>query len=254
MPLNEVRYIVAHGNPGVSDMDAREGVPISIDKDGNIEKGMSPTSIVELGYQLPADLRLGLSSNPAGWIIVNNSRVLVVSIGPDSTGNPRFFAFRKRDKTWHLVPVRSDWYSRLRGFDNLVAVVEERIKKTMAAQRGRNMIERGLKDEPGDESAGRKEWRKEPSATGPDMEIEFTHAAAVYPGRLQLFDVETKRLFTMNTNQADSEILLVENKTVYYRISDRLYSAPVTGAAIGRGRLLAKADLIRDADWAFIKY
>jgi hypothetical protein len=60
-------------------------------------------------------------------------------------------------------------------------------------------------------------------------------------------------MYTIGTNQGDSEILLVTDKTVFYRVSDRLYSAPVTDQGIGTAHLLATADAIRDAHWAFVK-
>jgi hypothetical protein len=76
----------------------------------------------------------------------------------------------------------------------------------------------------------------------------------VFPGRLHLYNIETERLDTIVTNQGDSEILLIENDTVYYRVSDRLYSAPITEKGIGAAKLIAKDDLIRDSHWAFIKH
>jgi hypothetical protein len=76
----------------------------------------------------------------------------------------------------------------------------------------------------------------------------------VYPGRLFLYDANTERLYTIVTHQGDSEILLVEDGTVYYRASDRLYSAPITNLGLGEPKLLAKSDVVRDAHWAFIKH
>ena len=55
----------------------------------------------------------------------------------------------------------------------------------------------------------------------------------------------------ITTDQADSEILLIEKGVVYYRVSDRLYSAPITATGIGTASLLATDEAIRDAHWAF---
>jgi len=76
----------------------------------------------------------------------------------------------------------------------------------------------------------------------------------VYPGRLYLYDVDTERVFTITTDQGDSEVLLVEDDTVYYRASDRLYSAPITAKGMGPARLVAKGDEVRDSHWAFVKH
>jgi hypothetical protein len=75
----------------------------------------------------------------------------------------------------------------------------------------------------------------------------------VYPGRLHLYDVDTERTCTISTNQGDSEILLVENGTVYYRAGDRLYSATLTDEGLTPGRLLATSESVRNAHWAFFK-
>jgi hypothetical protein len=68
------------------------------------------------------------------------------------------------------------------------------------------------------------------------------------------YDVDTGNVYMIATNQGDSEIILVEGTTVYYRVSDRLYSAQVTEKGIGTAKLLATNEAIRDAHWAFIKH
>jgi len=104
------------------------------------------------------------------------------------------------------------------------------------------------------ESAGRAEWRKGSTKSGPNTEYFFQSADAIFPGRLHLFDVDTDRSYSITTNQADSEILLVDGNTVYYRASDRLYSATITERGLSPSHLIAKDEAIRDAHWAFIKH
>jgi len=54
---------------------------------------------------------------------------------------------------------------------------------------------------------------------GPDVEYMLKNYKDVYPGKLHLYDVDTERTYTISTKQGDSEILLVDNNTVYYRAS-----------------------------------
>ena len=104
-------------------------------------------------------------------------------------------------------------------------------------------------------SAGEKEWRREASPSGPRTNDALRQwGDFVFPGVLHIYDAETEQSFTITTNQGDSEILLVENNIVYYRVTDRLYSAPITEKGIGAATLIAKDDLIRDSHWAFIKH
>jgi hypothetical protein len=100
---------------------------------------------------------------------------------------------------------------------------------------------------------GRSEWSTTERKSGPNLMERFDYSSAVYTGRLHLFDVTSGRLRTIETDQADSEILLIENQVVYYRVSDRLYSTEVTQDGLRTAKLLASDEMIRDAHWAFMK-
>jgi hypothetical protein len=89
---------------------------------------------------------------------------------------------------------------------------------------------------------------------GPSIAEQFRDSDLVYPGKLHLYDLDSEKVYTIDTKQGDSEVLLVEDGKVYYRASDRLYSAPITNSGIGTARLLATDDAIRDTHWAFIKH
>jgi hypothetical protein len=81
----------------------------------------------------------------------------------------------------------------------------------------------------------------------------FNNADVVYTGRLHVYNIDTEQVFTIATNQADSEVLLIEADVVYYRSANRLYAANITESGIGKPRLLANDDVINDAHWAFIR-
>jgi hypothetical protein len=71
---------------------------------------------------------------------------------------------------------------------------------------------------------------------------------------LHLYDIDNEKVYTIETHQGDSEVLLIEDGVVYYRASDRLYSAPITALGLGSARLVATDEAIRDAHWSFIKH
>lgn len=84
------------------------------------------------------------------------------------------------------------------------------------------------------------------------MGIEtFSHET--YPGVLHLYNADTAKTFTINTHEPDSEILLVENQTILYRVNDSLFEAKLESDGIGPARLLVQSDVIRDTHWAFTK-
>ena len=117
----------------------------------------------------------------------------------------------------------------LRAFGNRIAITEvakgrsgqtadtlNRVEESTAAQQSRRG-ESGGKDP----SGGSKETRR-----GPDMVTRFQGNVRAYGGSLPRppptsTTSDTEKLFTITTNQGDSEILLIEDNTVYYRVSDR---------------------------------
>lgn len=79
-----------------------------------------------------------------------------------------------------------------------------------------------------------------------------------YPGVLFLYNVETRSYIQWDAlekefYQGDSEILLVQDEVVYYRVNDKIYSSPiVNGKKLGKQTLLIQHDIVRDIHWAFI--
>jgi hypothetical protein len=250
MTPSDAKYIVAHGRAGVADISEPEGVPVRIDQTGKVWMKLWGADVY-FDYELPAALRNGFDQ-PYVSILVNNSQALVLGL-VGKTGPPRILAFRKSDKTWQTVPLKSDVYGCIRGFGRFL-VVAEAISMIDQVQESVGKTSSTTKSAQVRESAGRPEWKKTRSATGPSIGARFDEAEAVFPGRLHLYDVDSQRIRTIVTNQGDSEILLVENDIVYYRASDRLYSAEITSKGIENTRLLATADVIRDAHWAFTKH
>jgi hypothetical protein len=89
---------------------------------------------------------------------------------------------------------------------------------------------------------------------GPSIQNRFIASDFVFPGRLHLYNIDTGQDTVITTNQGDSEVLLVDKNVVYYRVSNRLYSASITAGAIAMPKLLATDETIRDVHWAFIKH
>jgi hypothetical protein len=74
------------------------------------------------------------------------------------------------------------------------------------------------------------------------------------PGILYLLNLNTLKYIEWNTGQGDSEILLVENETVYYRVFDKIYRRNIiNGKKLGNPVLLAKdTQVVPFIHWAFI--
>ncbi|NDV45663.1 hypothetical protein D0T49_01180 [Paludibacter sp. 221] len=91
------------------------------------------------------------------------------------------------------------------------------------------------------------------------MENSFDEQAENYgfyrPGILYLLNTETGNYIEWETKQGDSEILLVQNESVYFRIFDSIYKASIIdGKKLGNAELLIKDnEIIPYVHWAFIK-
>lgn len=226
--------LVMGGRAGVAGIAAQEVWVVSADNDGHFHLRLGADDI-RLGFQLPRSI-LAEFTAPNATVLVNNAQILVTVVSNRGSKNRALSAFRKRDGTWLRVPTSVSGLPSVRAFGQYVVIAETQEKSAANP-----------------ESPGGQDWRSSRRDTGPSIAQAFRNADVVYPGRLHVYDVDRQRNYVIVTNQGDSEVLLVENDTVYYRVSDGVYSAGLTDQGLGPARLLATSDSVRDAHWAFLK-
>lgn len=229
----DAKFLVASGEAGVADMGSDNRMNVGIERGGALSVPFLGGERAYFDYRVPAEL-VGAAARPAASIVLNNREAFGVTVSDLSTGRAQLLMLRKGDMTWHNVPGFGPFF--VRGFGSIAAFNETQPKTAQ-----------------GPASAGASEWRKTETATGPSVEERFKQLRYVLPGKLDLYDVSTEKMYNIVTNQGDSEILLVDDSTVYYRVSDRLYSAAIGTDALGPAKLLAQSESIRDVHWAFIK-
>jgi hypothetical protein len=244
----DIRYASAHGMSGVGDVTSRDSFIASVDDSGRII--FNPRSPIYLDVD---ELPVALRKKGQGGIMVNNSQAVLFFLGNDEPG--RGLVYRRRRRTWRPVLFPTD-VCNCREFGKFIAITETRHKRALMEQMREHpgVVYADAVMAAGEQSPGSSEWRQAATDYGPNQDENFAHSLNVFPGRLHLYNIETERVFTIETKQGDSEILLVENNAVYYRVSDRLYSAPITDKGIGTAKLIATDDIIRDSHWAFIKH
>ena len=71
------------------------------------------------------------------------------------------------------------------------------------------------------------------------------------PGILYLLNTRTRDLITWKTGESDSEIVLVTDREVLYRVGTRLYRATIGQAAHGPPELVIDSMEVLDLHWAF---
>jgi hypothetical protein len=240
-PAEEVRFALKDGKAGIGDVVFNMGLDITIqDAQSEVDYGRAYAFVgkhIPLDYVVPRDLLASI--HWLSYLEFNDSHVLCITLAPPGGYRSyRVLVFRKSDKTWHVLRTPSEIGPDLRGFGRYIAVTE---KNEMSPKNPK--------------SAGSEKWRKGKRTMGPELaeRMDSPEDRMVYPGKLHIYDVETEKLFPLTTDQADSEVLLVENGLVYYRVLNQLYQAPISDRGIGPARLLATDDAILDAHWAFLK-
>jgi hypothetical protein len=232
----EAKYLAASGYAGVADVASHDAMRVAIDSNGRVSSLFPSIGRAYFDLEVPSALYTDIQK-PIAAIMASNQQLLALGVTESSDSrNQRLLVFRKADQTWHRLPGLSEQLSWTRAFGRFLAV---------AAAQG--------KSAKGPDTPGREEWRSESASTGPNLANRLANSDSVFLGRLYLYDADSGQTYSIVTNQGDSEILLVENDVVYYRVSDRLYSAAIAKTALGEAKLLATLDVIRDAHWAFIK-
>jgi len=235
MRAAEVALPIVGGTVGVADMDSWDGIYVGTDTDGALWMGWFGGEHSYLGYRIPVGI-LGTGPRPSASIAINNAQALGVALR-GRTGGWQLAVLRKSDSTWRALPGLRATAPFVRGFGSFIAVAETEPKTAQSPA-----------------SAGASEWRKTETAAGPSIVERFKELPYVLPGKLDLYDVAAEKMYHIDTNQGDSEILLVDNNTVYYRVSNRLYSAAIGKDGLEPAKLLATSESIRDVHWAFVKH
>lgn len=102
-------------------------------------------------------------------------------------------------------------------------------------------------------SPGKENRRQKGTSTGTPFDFRTDFSKLYYPGILYLLNVPTRKYIEWNTGQGDSEILLVQDELVYYRVNDKIYkSSIVEGKELGKPELLIQDERVPDIHWAFI--
>ncbi len=95
-----------------------------------------------------------------------------------------------------------------------------------------------------------------------ELKVDQYHSATVddvfmisdlwFPGILLLYDVVTGRTYRLETNQGDSEIILVDGSDAYYRVNTTLYRARIGNSTLDDITEIARDPAIGNVHWAFI--
>jgi hypothetical protein len=187
----------------------------------------------------------------AYWLAANNDLVSVL------TGAPRALdVFVKKSSEWRRIPLAFD-ARRVRAFGAwITAIAEEPGWISTRVGRGGTIV-RGPQDEKRilefrDKSPGRAKRKAEPIDSGMTVDDLFDGVEAVFPGELLVYNGVSGAKMTISTGQGDSEVLLVTDDAVFYRVNDELYRAPIVHGGLGQPVRIASGGEVVQAHWAFL--
>jgi len=196
--------------------------------------------IFEIGPILPQDLRFN-SKDPdvRPKLFLNNSHYMLVANGK-SVIDGKSLTYRILDKQtnqWYKFVVPGNSSFLVRGFGSWVGglVTDSLPPGQFRLSPGRHAL-----------TPGRH------YGEGLEAFDEYLARFSLYqPGTLFLYDLNTKRYYQWDNGDGDSEILLVENGEVFYRVDRSIFRAKIGDKEIGKPELLIKDDDVPYVHWAF---
>jgi hypothetical protein len=101
-------------------------------------------------------------------------------------------------------------------------------------------------------SPGRESRRREMTETGTPFDWRADTMRYYQPGILFVYNAKNRTKYQWETGQGDSEVLLVADDTVYYRVNRSIYSARIGAERLEDHTLLVEDDVVPDIHWAFL--
>lgn len=92
----------------------------------------------------------------------------------------------------------------------------------------------------------------EPSKTQVSPGKQILSSGVYFPGKLLIYDSRSDQSYTLETGQGDTEPLVVDGETLYYRVNNSIYTATIGTGAIQSPTRVAMDDRLSEAHWAFV--
>lgn len=186
-------------------------------------------------YELPEQFRHKNFSRHT--VSINNDNIFLVNgrkeTKKNNLGTRQVIIYDKKKQAWSELILLGN-LSRIRGFsDWLCGYVGDDSK---------SLLNKPL--------PGSSLWKDRATGLSPDLRYEGMYA----PGILYFYNPSTGVYFELDTGQADSEVVLIQDNKVLYRVYDELYETElVEGKRLGESKLLLKDDRVPDIHWAFYR-
>lgn len=254
LPWTNYRYQRSEGWWSPGDESSREFILHPKDGGATVWRGGVQ---VDTGIDLPKNVSADEDKRLS--VAVNNDAIIVVERrkergeGKDGpAGKARLSIYDKKSQRWRNEDFAGvGGATSIRAFGPWVIVNEGEARRDLSGSVTVNNNDRNLKV-----SAGSASRQKPVNPGSPDaipVDYLFQASPVYFRGTIHLFDAQSGERYRIDTGQGDTEVLLVDGTTVYYRVNDVLYRAQIAkGKPNLQGVEFAKDDNIQLAHWAFL--
>ena len=251
LPLEDTRYLRWAGFPGgpIDNFHLQielKGDPLSVSNGNNAR--------VSIAISRPPYLR-----NYTGnlTLVANDDDRTIL----ESAAEPGVIdVLDKAKNEWRRIP--TPFGGVLRAFGPWVAGLEVRSanlnsapsKKALIVVTGKEerAVSPGSKKRMSEKIRASSDVSDDDSASVEDYFAMKNLQGIVYPGELFVLNVNTGAQIRISTGSGDSEVLLVANGVIYYRVDDALFRADIVGSSLSNTVKLAEGPEIVQAHWAFL--
>lgn len=253
-PYEDLKYLQLSGEVGgaVSMLGNRvilRGDPLQVTLGPKSEINGVPA----IGFQRPSYLA-GRDLNDGFQLLINDdNRAVMMPAEPGVID-----VLNKRSGEWRRIPIPFRT-AVVRAFGPWLGMIEARSSGAIwppgpAAAKREDV--RVAHESPGAEKRREEEilpsYRQASAFTVEDL-FDQMHAGGTYfPGVLAVMNLDTGVQTTIETGVGDSEVVLVTDNAVYYRVDDTLYSRQIVGANLGNPTVVAHGSEIVQVHWAFL--
>ena len=207
-----------------------DDVGLQVFEDGRL---MIPVAqrLFPVGPALPVDLRFGSKQVPR--LYLNNKYLAAVADDLLPVADETVYqVLDRKTGDWRLLRVPGNSSRNVRAFGPWIA----------------GMVDEGL---------GSRNFRLSPGRHRPtDDQIvtvdDYLENEKIYrPGTLFVYNVTTHRYYQWDTQDGDSEVILIQDDQVYYRVDHTIYRASIGEKALEKPGLLVESPEVPGIHWAF---
>jgi hypothetical protein len=225
-------------------------------KEGKFFATMPYTS-VDLGVRAP-----NMSAvQPGGrfTLAASNDELLVIDSstergnGSRSAGRTSLAIYNKKTANWSTESF-SGGGSSVRAFGSWIVVNEANVKGQQNDSPGK---ERPRETEPESPGASRRQKALNPNDTQrgqATVDSLFRNSGAQFVGTIHLYDANSGKRYRLDTLQGDTEVLLINGATIYYRVNDTLFKAHIGPSNIENTQQMLRNDRVQLVHWAFLSH